>query len=208
MTMITRAREQTATAKVATSHDFKVPTKKRYDENLHYEVVDTTYRPDPVGGDCDQHGAFWPLFLIDGEPRCPACLLPRVVAGDAELTDPETAQADLQSLCRRARLGMTAPTRIYQAVITAHWDRVRAELRANALAALGLEEGDDYINGGMPRLLTATEVAAVFGRSDKWVYSRPSGLPAPVRVGGSLYWRADAVARLLGVFNPPKERQR
>lgn len=51
--------------------------------------------------------------------------------------------------------------------------------------------------GNLPELLTIRELAKVLKLSPRsiWRLVRNQELPAPVRIGGSIRWRADAITR-------------
>ena len=68
---------------------------------------------------------------------------------------------------------------------------------ASAAEAIHRSADKSVIAGKLPELLTIRELAKVLKLSPRsiWRLVKNQELPAPVRIGGSIRWRADAITR-------------
>jgi hypothetical protein len=164
----------------------------RHEIDGNYMPAASDERSNPV---CREHGPYWPLFNVDGEPVCPDCIASEVEAGRLTFSDPEQATADVCDFGARSRIAGTEGDRLHR-VITAFWARERRALQQRVRQLI--EERTSPETYGLPQLVDVETVARLFHKSPQWVRSRPTNLPAPVKVGKSLYWRLDAIATIVG----------
>lgn len=140
----------------------------------------------------------FPLYAVkrdpksEPEPLSPERAVEMIEAGEAVLADPEEALRAVQDLGRRAQYG-PARLRRYEAVLVADGKRRRRERRARALAKAGIGEGEN-LDPRAVTLWTREDLAAIFDVStrtiDRWAGTT---LPAPLKIGGRRYWRAEAI---------------
>jgi excisionase family DNA binding protein len=70
-----------------------------------------------------------------------------------------------------------------------------------------VDEAPDDNTPSLPALLSARQVAAIFDRSERTVRNWiRAGHLRPVRVGRSVFFRADDVAALLDDGSPPRKK--
>lgn len=180
-------RLMTQTLSIAT---FKIPepTYRKVVTADRVERVDAV-RPEAPDGD-------WKVWTVDGERVTRREALQAAKDG-AEIEDPESAHELLHAFRERARL-TPDEERAYLAPLLAFWHRIRTERAERAAIAAGFEPGDDVVPGISERLITREQVAEILAVDvstvDRWAGQK---IPAPVRVGAAVRYKASALASFL-----------
>lgn len=159
--------------------------------------------PDPVFPDlrCEVHGVgFWPVFLLEDAPVCPACAAEALREG-AVLDDVERATEHVQDLKKKVGLFLNqAPARDYMEPVSIAQSAERVDRAVRCMRA--------WSGGGFSPFLTTAEVADLYRISEDSVL-RLAGTSLPrasFRVGRQ--YRFDAAAILSHAFRLLKQEER
>jgi predicted DNA-binding transcriptional regulator AlpA len=213
----------TATA-INTQH---VIVKLKYARNATTagQVVDAPLTPEPTHSD-DELGPFWPLYVDQaGRPLHPVRAAQAIDSGEAELGSTIEAQRHLEALGRAVPTAVSVnPFDRVDAAVFGHErgpshafdyaDPISAQHRAERRRLveeirriMDIAEDDELTPGYVPPLMRPQQVAKVFGVSEATVYrwsqghpgedGRSRSFPTPLRIGGSVFYKTDAILNLL-----------
>lgn len=150
---------------------------------------------------CEEHGAFWPVFLVSDVGTCPACVERILRGGEVVLEDVEKAERDVAAMKERVgNFWRQQPPTAYAGPLRAARSRERVERAVEAMRAWEALEFHPF--------MTVQDVAALLKVSEDTV-RREAGrsLPAPVtRVGRQ--WRFSAPAILNRIYGPLRWEER